>query len=177
MNWFDDVLDFHERFGLFIGDTPKFPDGDTRLFRRNLIEEEVYELFCSEVDGDLAGVADAIADIIYVAIGMAISYGIPLKAVWNAVQAANMAKVGGGTRKDGKILKPPGWTAPDIAKVLQENRIARVCKACGGSGKVDTYCGHLGNIPFCCSACGGIGTVLAQAVLLEDTPDSECDTL
>lgn len=51
------------------------------------------------------------------------SYGIPLAAVWDAVQAANMAKVDPVTgkvrrREDGKILKPDGWQPPNIAAVL-----------------------------------------------------------
>jgi hypothetical protein len=32
-----------------------------------------------------------------------------------------MAKEGGGAREDGKILKPPGWVAPDIAGVLRKH--------------------------------------------------------
>lgn len=48
--------------------------------------------------------------------------GIPFDAVWDAVHAANMAKVWpDGTvhyREDGKVLKPQNWTAPDIEGVL-----------------------------------------------------------
>lgn len=47
---------------------------------------------------------------------------IDLPDVWEAVQAANMAKEGGGTREDGKILKPPGWQAPDIAGILADQK-------------------------------------------------------
>ena len=41
--------------------------------------------------------------------------------VWNEVQRANMAKVGlGGVKKreDGKVLKPDGWTPPDVEKAV-----------------------------------------------------------
>jgi predicted HAD superfamily Cof-like phosphohydrolase len=71
----------------------------------------------------LPDIADAIADSIYVLVGTALEYGIPLDRVWAAVRAANMAKVDPVTglvrkRADGKILKPDGWQPPDIAGVL-----------------------------------------------------------
>ena len=71
----------------------------------------------------MADVADGIADLIYVLLGRAIAYGIDLRPVWDEVQRANMSKEGGGKRADGKILKPPGWRAPDINGVIarQEN--------------------------------------------------------
>jgi len=40
-------------------------------------------------------------------------YGIPLEEFWVEVQRANMDKVGGPIRADGKRLKPPGWRGPD----------------------------------------------------------------
>jgi hypothetical protein len=50
--------------------------------------------------------------------------GIPFDAVWRAVHESNMAKLGPNgeiiRREDGKVLKPPGWTAPDIAAVLND---------------------------------------------------------
>ncbi|MFD6517631.1 hypothetical protein [Rhodococcus sp. NPDC060176] len=49
--------------------------------------------------------------------------GIPLQAVWDEVQRSNMAKVVEGVvvrdPVTNKILKPDGWTAPDIAGVLE----------------------------------------------------------
>jgi hypothetical protein len=34
------------------------------------------------------------------------------------VHEADRGKVGGGVRGDGKVLKPEGWVAPDVAGVL-----------------------------------------------------------
>ena len=49
--------------------------------------------------------------------------GIPLDRVWAAVHRSNMAKVDPATgkvikRADGKVLKPEGWTPPDIPAAL-----------------------------------------------------------
>jgi len=67
--------------------------------------------------------SDGLADLIYVCVGCALEYGIPLDRVGDEVQRSNMAKVDpltGAVRRrlDGKILKPEGWTPPDIAGVM-----------------------------------------------------------
>jgi predicted HAD superfamily Cof-like phosphohydrolase len=64
-------------------------------------------------------VADSIADTIYVAEGTNLEYGIPGKAVFGEVHAANMRKVGGPRRADGKVMKPEGWYGPDIEGALR----------------------------------------------------------
>jgi predicted HAD superfamily Cof-like phosphohydrolase len=115
---FADVLEFHRKLDSYIGSTPAVPPDDVVGFRESLITEEVGDLLEAMCDNDLPGVADGIADLIYVAIGTAISYGIDLPAVWAAVQEANMAKLGGGRRADGKHEKPPGWRPPDVAGLL-----------------------------------------------------------
>ncbi len=125
-DWYLDVRAFHEKFGCQIGAHPGAPDAVTAELRRKLVDEEVAELHHAQENDDMAGVADAIVDSIYVLLGYAISYGIDVRPVWKAVQEANMAKVGGGTRDDGKIMKPEGWTPPDI-----EGEIARQLAAAG----------------------------------------------
>lgn len=118
-DWFEDVLAFHRKFGCAVGEEgPRQPHTKTIDLRMELIREEWQELHLSAWQGQVPDVADALADLIYVAIGMAISYGIDLRPVWAAVHAANMAKVGGPMRADGKILKPTGWMAPDIEGIL-----------------------------------------------------------
>ena len=118
LDWYADVHAFHDKFGCMIGDGPEPPDDETAALRMRLIEEEHEELKSAHADGDIPGVADALTDMIYVILGTAISYGIDLRPVWDEVQRANMAKTGGGTRADGKILKPEGWTPPNIDEVL-----------------------------------------------------------
>ena len=45
-------------------------------------------------------------------------YGIDIRPIWDEVHRTNMAKEGGGSRTDGKIMKPAGWQPPDIAGLL-----------------------------------------------------------
>jgi predicted HAD superfamily Cof-like phosphohydrolase len=61
--------------------------------------------------------AELVADAYFTAHGL----GIPLDAVLAEVHRANMTKFGPDgpiLRFDGKILKPDGWTPPDVAGVL-----------------------------------------------------------
>ena len=118
MSYFKDVLEFHQKFGCHIGSNPSVPEVGTAVLRQGLMDEEYQELNEALDKEDLPGIADGVADLIYVLCGLAISYGINLDDVWAAVHKANMKKVGGKTRPDGKILKPEGWTHPDIKTIL-----------------------------------------------------------
>jgi len=131
MTMFTDVLDFHQAFGQRIGEKPEFPDREERILRRKLITEEFDELTDAEFANDLVEVADALADIIYIACGTAVSYGIPLDNVFAEVHRSNMAKLVDGKvirREDGKIQKPGGWTPPDIKSVLEKSHEEYNCK-------------------------------------------------
>lgn len=122
-NLIEDVLAFHIAGGIPVGAKPQFPSPDRVELRKKLVEEEYGELSLGIVSRDMTETADAIADLIYVLIGMALEFGIPLARVWNEVQRSNMAKFPGGlvtSRADGKILKPDGWTPPDIARIISE---------------------------------------------------------
>lgn len=116
--WQADLVSFHEKFGLDISATPGFPPTTVEKLRINLIEEEMKETIKALEDGNLVEIADGITDAIYALLGTAVSYGIDINPVWREVHKTNMAKVGGKVREDGKILKPEGWTAPNIASIL-----------------------------------------------------------
>ena len=120
--WYQDVYDFHEKFGCHIENKPKVATEQIRELRWNLIEEEYGELESAITTENLPQIADAIVDSIYVLIGTAISYGIDLRPIWDAVHVSNMNKVGGGERSDGKILKPGDWVAPDVESLIKEQQ-------------------------------------------------------
>lgn len=119
-----DVLAFHERFGCTIGAFPHWPFREVVALRIRLMQEELTETIVAMTLGDIPAVADGLADLIYVALGTAITYGIDLREVWEEVHAANMRKEGGAVREDGKILKPEGWVPPNIKDVLDKQRLA-----------------------------------------------------
>lgn len=117
------VADFHRAYDLPLRrvPTPEVGASQVRL-RQALIEEEVAELAAAGAAGDLVGIADALADIVYVAYGTAHVYGIDLDAALTAVHESNMTKLGADgrpvRRADGKILKGPDYQPPNIAALL-----------------------------------------------------------
>jgi predicted HAD superfamily Cof-like phosphohydrolase len=79
----------------------------------------------ARVKVDLALAADALADIDYVVEGTRLEFGINGEPIADEVHRANLAKLHDGKvvkREDGKTLKPPGWTPPDIAGELEKQR-------------------------------------------------------
>lgn len=113
-----DVRAFHEAMGIPIEERPTMATRERRELRAELIREEYAEVWDAIDCEDLVETADGLVDLIYVAVGAALEFGIPLDRVWDEVHRSNMAKAGGPRREDGKVLKPPGWTPPDVAGVL-----------------------------------------------------------
>lgn len=120
-NMYQDVKEFQTAVGQYVGTEPRFANKSERVLRIELLMEEVKEYLEGEENGDLENVAKELADIIYIVCGTAVSYGIPLDKVFDEVHRSNMAKLVDGKvkrREDGKILKPDGWTPPDIRSIL-----------------------------------------------------------
>lgn len=120
-NFYKDVKEFQTAVGQNVGQAPAFPDDKERCLRIKLLEEEFNEYLHGESKDDLENVAKELCDIIYIVCGTAVSYGIPLDRVFDEVHRSNLSKLVDGKpirRDDGKILKPEGWTPPDIKKIL-----------------------------------------------------------
>jgi len=87
-----------------------------------LIEEEVQEFRDAVAARDDVETFDAILDIIVVCIGYGLSRGWPMVEGWQEVMQSNLAKIDTSgfvkRREDGKILKPEGWQAPDLGRVM-----------------------------------------------------------
>lgn len=113
-----DVLDFHEKFGQHVNSAPGWAPFEVMRMRFNLVAEEYKELHNAVGMGTVEDAVDAAADLMYVTIGLMNAMGADMRLIWAAVHRANMAKEGGPTRDDGKILKPEGWTPPDIKALL-----------------------------------------------------------
>ncbi len=117
------VLAFHQAFDLPRQRLPS-TDVDDLLaqLRVRLLEEESAELVDAVRRDDIVAIADALADIVYVTFGTAVTYGIDLEAVLREVHRSNMSKLDASgrpvMRDDGKVLKSERYTAPEIGVVL-----------------------------------------------------------
>ena len=121
-----DVAEFHRATDCPVMRQPVWPEDRIDLRVELITEEMEKELFPAIEERNMEGTADGIADSVYVLAGTMLEFGYPAE-VWDEVQQANMRKVDPETgkvrrREDGKILKPEGWTPPDIKGVLEESR-------------------------------------------------------
>jgi predicted HAD superfamily Cof-like phosphohydrolase len=85
----------------------------------SLIEEEANELADAIRAHDQIETLDALIDILVVTIGAIHSMGSDAEGAWKEVMKTNFAKIDHETgkvrkREDGKVLKPVGWTPPDL---------------------------------------------------------------
>ena len=90
----------------------------------NLIKEEVAELQVAIDQCDPVEQLDALIDILVVTIGAIHSAGFDAEGAWKEVMRSNFAKIGedGKVRKreDGKVLKPVGWTPPELKPYVKD---------------------------------------------------------
>ena len=101
----------------------------------SLIKEEYNELLVAQgIDletmeqvnpADPVEVLDALIDILVVTIGAIHSMGADAEGAWKEVMRTNFAKIDKDTgkvrkREDGKVLKPVGWTPPELNNYLQK---------------------------------------------------------
>lgn len=128
-----------------VPDKPTVPSRECRMLRAKLILEECLETIQAlgfEVvpagDADhvhkhgvsfreahpvnMIEVADGCADISVVTIGTLSAFGIADESLLREVDRSNMEKFRDGVKHDqyGKIMKPAGWTPPDVLSVLKD---------------------------------------------------------
>ena len=125
MTNFTEVGKFMQTFGQEVQTSPKIPKYATQMLRLSLILEEYTELEDAVAEGHMEGIADALTDILYVTYGAGHAFGIDLDKCFEEVQRSNMSKLGADGkpiyRDDGKIMKGPNYSEPDLRKVLNGN--------------------------------------------------------
>ena len=89
-----------------------------------LVKEEYNELLSAMIDADAVEQLDALIDILVVTIGAIHSAGWDAEGAWKEVMRSNFAKIDYETgkvrkREDGKVLKPVGWTAPELKQFIK----------------------------------------------------------
>ena len=89
-----------------------------------LIREEFDELVKAYFEKDIVEIADGCADLKWVIEGLENSLDLPQQEVWDEVARSNLSKISETgkvlKRNDGKVLKPEGWTPPDIKSILKK---------------------------------------------------------
>lgn len=127
--WEADVEAFHQKYGHPVREAPGVPVNTVVNFRHRLIHEECEELRreLSRIDyqqfrghpvesAQVAAVGKEIVDLMYVLIGTALAFGVPLAPVWDAVHWANMTKT---KAAEGKPVKGADYVPPDIESLLE----------------------------------------------------------
>lgn len=123
---YQQILDF-QRAVDSVPAQPVVPSEAMLQLRHTLIREEYEEV--SEAFAELTAVspndpaaltdlAHELADLLYVVYGTFAAMGVDADAVFAEVHRANMTKLEGPRRADGKLLKPPGWQPADVAGVI-----------------------------------------------------------
>lgn len=137
------IAEFMTKAGQDTPATPTIPSEEIRILRAKLILEEALETvrglgvgvqveesvalakdsdlqFFIDGEVDLEEVVDGCADISVVTIGTLLAFGVDDEPVLEEVDQANLRKFAPGSyrREDGKWMKPPDWTPPDIQGVL-----------------------------------------------------------
>ena len=117
-NPFEDI----ERFGSACDQEPS--EANYKMYL-DLIREETDELEEAIQDNDKVEQLDALIDILVVTMGAIRAAGWDGEAAWKEVMDTNFAKIDPTTgkvikREDGKVLKPEGWEAPQLAQFINE---------------------------------------------------------
>ena len=125
-SFFDDVKDFHVKFGLPSPSSPQPLSEHLNSFRTGFMHEELGEYMDAVRDGDLEKQLDSLVDLVYVACGTAVMHGFDFNEAWRRVHEANLKKVRVERLDDSKrastfdVVKPAGWQHPDLFDLVQE---------------------------------------------------------
>lgn len=119
------VTEFQEKYRHYRApEKPHIPPMDVKSLRFQLIAEEVKDELLPALSSDnLVEIADGIADSIYVLIGCAIAYGIPIDRIFLEVHRSNMTKTAvkestPGAKYGVKTPKGPDYIPPDVEGIL-----------------------------------------------------------
>ncbi len=96
-------------------------NSDKRLIRSSLLVEEAGECVEAILAGDEVKLLDALADLIYVALGAAVQFDLPIAMAFEEVHRSNMTKSSAMECRDvanANRGKGPGYEPPDLLPIL-----------------------------------------------------------
>lgn len=96
---------------------------ESRIWQAHLLVEELSELLSAMLTMDENALADALADLLFVTAGTALSFDIPLPEVFREVCRSNLTK----TRSTDDVRmrsckKSPDYSPPDIKDAIKRGR-------------------------------------------------------
>lgn len=110
------VRSMHKMYRFPAPDAPTRLDRSIKIDRIRMMQEELTEYAMAV---DLEDEADALLDLVVFALGTAVMMGLPWEPMFAEVMRANFSKVREETdRGEFDLIKPDGWTAPQLAKFL-----------------------------------------------------------
>lgn len=114
----DQVREFHNKFDIHMSETPIYDYNEINS-RIEFLYEEFNELKSARDFKDVELIADALVDIVYVALGAAAALGLPWDELFDDVHRANMGKIQTNevNYKHG-LVKPKGWIGPKTKDIL-----------------------------------------------------------
>lgn len=122
----NDVITFHKTYNQPYSTEITLIEEERYKMRHRLQKEENDEYLKACEEQDIVEIAHEIADEFYVLVGKVISHGLQDKIidVFDEIQRANMSKLGSDGkpiyREDGKVLKGPNYSPPNIKKFFQK---------------------------------------------------------
>jgi len=126
---YQDVLDFHKKFGVPLAPKHTLLEGEALKFRLDFLQEELNELKKAHEEGNLDDAIDALIDLEVVLLGTGQFMGVSPEAYeehWDAVHIANMSKercTDASQSKRGAALdirKPEGWKKPEHTPIIEK---------------------------------------------------------
>ena len=114
---FNDVVKFIEA-------CDQKPSPSNLYLYKDLITEEYREFLDSYNSEYEVEQLDACMDMIWVILGYCYMKGWDVNGAWNEVARSNFMKINPETgkvnkREDGKVLKPEGWTPPQLKQFIK----------------------------------------------------------
>lgn len=113
------VKRFHDTSGIDNVGTAKWDSPESSI-SVDLIIEEYVEFLEAVCERDAVATLDALCDLVYVAVGMAVRFGWDFDEAFKRVHHSNMTKIINGTvlREDGKILKSRDYRPPKLGDLV-----------------------------------------------------------
>jgi len=119
------LAEFHSVFGCKRNQNFKnntIEDVELLVLRKNLIKEEVEEVFEAIKESHEAHVLKELVDVVVVCVGMADTYGWDFDTAFKRVHESNMSKLDDDGkpiyREDGKVIKSKNYKAPYLSDLV-----------------------------------------------------------